>query len=245
MRDAARVISSSPPTILAIDTAADLCSVALARAGRIVQKSEAVGHRHSERVLPMVRTLLGAEGIELADCDAFAFGAGPGAFTGLRIACGIVQGLAYGAGRPVIAVGNLEALAAAALRAQPKAQRVLCANDARMQEAYVAVYRRSGDDLEELAAPALAAVADLDALIERWTPDLVAGDAPTVYADRLAARSTRLIALRATAAAVCERALRRWSAGGGTDAAHAAPLYVRNHVALTIEERRLRQGQPA
>ncbi len=236
----------SLPTILAIDTAADVCSVALARAGRIVEESEMVGHRHSERVLPMVRTLLDAAGIELADCDALAFGAGPGAFTGLRIACGVVQGLAYGAGRPVIAVGNLEALAAAALRAHPQVQRVLCANDARMQEAYVAVYRRSGDDHEELAAPALAAAADLRALIERWAPDLVAGDAPTAYPEPFAAaRSTAVVTLRATATAVCARALRRWAAGERTDPAHAAPLYVRNHVALTIEERRVQRGRSA
>lgn len=236
----------SPPTILAIDTAADVCSVALARAGRIVEECETVGHRHSERVLPMVRALLDAAGIDLADCDALAFGAGPGAFTGLRIACGVVQGLAYGAGRPVIAVGNLEALAAAALRAHPQVQRVLCANDARMQEAYVAVYRRSGDDLEELAAPALAAAADLGALIDQWTPDLVAGEAPTAYPDQFAAApATRVVALRATAAAVCDRALIRWAAGERTDPARAAPLYVRNHVALTIEERRARQGQSA
>lgn len=235
------------PTILAIDTAADVCSVALACAGGVREHSETVGHRHSERVLPMVRTLLASERVELSDCDALAFGAGPGAFTGLRIACGVVQGLAYGAGKPVIAVGNLEALAWLALQRHTDAARVLCANDARMQEAYVAVYQRDGEDLIELSAPALAAGSELAELIDHWAADLVVGDAPVVFSDRLAgvAASTRLVTLRATATAICERAVRRWTAGDGADAKYAAPLYVRNHVALTIEERRARQGRAA
>ncbi len=225
------------PTILAIDTAADVCSVALARAGEIREEREVVGHRHSERVLPMVEMLFAAAGIGLADCDALAFGAGPGAFTGLRIACGMVQGLAYGARKPVIAVGNLEALAAAALLENAGAMRVLCANDARMQEAYVAVYQRSGEDVVELAGPALASAAELDAWLVRWRPDVVAGDAPVSFRVRFPQR--------AGAAAIAERALRRWESGERIDPSRAAPLYVRDHVALTIAERHARRETSA
>lgn len=230
------------PTILAIDTAADVCSVALARAGRIAERVETVGHRHSERVLPLVEELLDEAAIELRDCDALAFGAGPGAFTGLRIACGVVQGLAYGAGKPVIAVGNLEALARTAFDRFPETTRMLCANDARMREAYVAVYQRDGDGPSESSAPALIAAADLAALVERWHPDAVVGDAPAAFAAELAAlaATTRLVSLRATAASIAACAVQRWLSGAGTAPALAAPLYVRDHVALTIEERRAR-----
>lgn len=230
------------PTILAIDTAADVCSVALARAGSITECVETVGHRHSERLLPLVEALLQEAAIELRDCDALAFGAGPGAFTGLRIACGVVQGLAYGAGKPVVAVGNLEALAQAAFDRLPQATRVLCANDARMREAYVAVYERGGDGPSEASAPALVAAADLGALVERWGPDAVVGDAPTAFAAELATLvpTARLVALRATAASIAVCAVRCWHGGRCTAPALAAPLYVRDHVALTIDERRAR-----
>ncbi|MGE5337536.1 MAG: tRNA (adenosine(37)-N6)-threonylcarbamoyltransferase complex dimerization subunit type 1 TsaB [Gemmatimonadota bacterium] len=237
----------SLPTILSIDTATDVCSVALLRAGRIEERSETVGHRHSERVLPMALALLADAGLDLAACDALAFGAGPGAFTGLRIACGVVQGLAYGAGKPAIPVGNLEALALAVLRQYPQAECVLCANDARMREAYVAVYRRSDGAAVERLAPALVGARDLGDLIEHWAPDVVAGDAPTTFAQELAsaAASRRLVSMRATAASVADCAAYKWSAGQAVEPARAAPLYVRDHVALTIEERRRRQGSPA
>ncbi len=195
----------------------------------------------------MVQDVLAHAAVDLTACDALAFGAGPGAFTGLRIACGVVQGLAYGAGKPVIAVGNLEALALAALRQDPQAQRVLCANDARMREAYVAVYEREGDRAAERLAPALLAARDLGGLIERWAPDVVAGDAPTTFADELAlaAEVVRLVPMRATAASVAACAIHKWRAAGAVEPARAAPLYVRDHVALTIEERRVRRGSPA
>src|SRR5512134_1312525 len=104
----------SVPVILAIDTATEACSVALLHAGGLVVHSETVGQKHSERVLPLVDAVLAEAGVPLRAVDAFAFGAGPGSFTGLRIACGVVQGLAYGCRRPVVGVGNLRALAAAA-----------------------------------------------------------------------------------------------------------------------------------
>jgi tRNA threonylcarbamoyladenosine biosynthesis protein TsaB len=215
----------------------------LLRAGEIAERTEVVGHRHSERVLPMVLAVLADAGIELAQCDALAFGAGPGAFTGLRIACGIVQGLAYGSGKPVIAVGNLEALAAAALRQYPRASRVFCANDARMREAYCAVYDRAGERPAERSAPALVAAGDIAALAARWAPDLLVGDAPRAFADELQAigGSVQVVSMRAGAAAIAECAVPRWVGNECTAPALAAPLYVRDHVALTIDERRAAQ----
>jgi uncharacterized protein (DUF924 family) len=99
------------PRILAVDTATDTCSVC-APAGRPGRsRSEAVGQRYSERALSMIDALLNAAGLRLEEVDLIAFGAGPGSFTGLRIACGLAQGLAWGIGRPVVPVGNLWALA--------------------------------------------------------------------------------------------------------------------------------------
>lgn len=245
MRDAACVPNQSLPTILAIDTAAAVCSVALARGGQITEQAEVVGHRHSERVLPMVQAMLAGAGIEVSDCDALAFGAGPGSFTGLRIACGVVQGLAYGAGKRVIAVGNLEALASAALRRHADITTVLCANDARMREAYCAVYERDADRLVERAAPALVAAVDLAAFVEEWAPDLMTGDALVAFADEMRTLTSppQASSVQAGAAAIAACALPRWLAGQAIEPALAAPLYVRDHVALTIEERRAPRRQ--
>jgi tRNA threonylcarbamoyladenosine biosynthesis protein TsaB len=228
-----------PPTLLALDTATDVCSLALALDGEIVEVRETVGQKHSERILPMLHSLLRDKGIELADCDAIAFGAGPGAFTGLRVACGIAQGLAYGAGKPVLAVGNLAALAAAALADANPARRILVAIDARMQEIYWALYEADDGALTEIGAPALAAAADLEAICGRAAPDLVAGNALRLVGGT-AGRLGCAIApdAAASAAAVARLALRRYAEGGAQPPELAAPIYVRDRVALTVDERR-------
>jgi tRNA threonylcarbamoyladenosine biosynthesis protein TsaB len=230
------------PTLLALDTAADLCSVALLRGGALAELSETVGNRHSERALPMVQQLLANAGIGLDAVDGFAFGAGPGAFTGLRIACGLAQGLAFGTARKLLAVGNLEALAhAATAPGEVLGQTVLCVNDARMREAYCAVYRRRIDGLDELAAPATVPAGELSAWVDRLRPDLIVGDAVELFAQPLCAAALQVPArfMRIGAAAILSCAARRWPAGA-IDPAAAAPMYVRDHVALTIEERRQR-----
>lgn len=238
---------ASTPTILALDTAADVCSVALARGAEIVESAEVVGHRHSERILPMVQALLAGRGVQLAECDAIAFGAGPGAFTGLRIACGIAQGLAYGAGKRVIAVGNLEALALSALGLQPQATRIVVANDARMQEVYWALYDVTAGRLTERTAPAIAAVGQLAALFDAWSPAAVAGDVLSAFPATVQCvePARRIGQARASAATIAVIAVERWRAGATAAPAHAAPLYVRDRVALTIEERTARAAAAA
>lgn len=232
-----------PPTLLALDTATDLCSVAVLHGNRLLEHAESVGQRHSERVLPMLDALLAEAGLALADCDAIAFGAGPGAFTGLRIACGIAQGLAFGAGKPVVSVGNLQALALAARGAAPTAKRILATIDARMQEIYWAVYGFADGDLQEIAAPALAPADELGALARRYAPDLVAGNALQAFADAAASLGcTTMPAARAGAGPVARLAARKFLAGGAVPAALAAPLYVRDRVAQTVDERRAATG---
>jgi len=228
-----------PPTLLAIDTATEICSVALARGGQVTERAEAVGQKHSERILPMVQALLQEGGISLGECDAIAFGAGPGAFTGLRIACGIAQGLAFGAGLPVIAIGNLEALALAAGETVPGARTVVAAIDARMHEAYWAVYSIDAGVVAEISAPALVAADDLASICSRHAPDLVAGNALRSFPEVAAALGCATAPqTSASAASIARLAVGRFECGGAMPAEEAAPIYVRDRVALTIDERR-------
>ncbi|MBQ5766011.1 MAG: tRNA (adenosine(37)-N6)-threonylcarbamoyltransferase complex dimerization subunit type 1 TsaB [Burkholderiaceae bacterium] len=126
-------------TLLALDTATEYCSVSLLVKGQRFVRSEKVGNGHSQLILPWIDEVLKEAGIALRDVDGILFGAGPGAFTGLRIACGVAQGLAYGADKKLLPVCNLEALAHHAFE---KSQRVAVMNDARMGECYAAVYER-------------------------------------------------------------------------------------------------------
>jgi tRNA threonylcarbamoyladenosine biosynthesis protein TsaB len=228
------------PAILAIDTATELCSVAVLHGDAVVEHVEAVGQRHSERVLPLVDRTLAQAGVTLADIDAFAFGAGPGSFTGLRIACGVVQGLAYGCGRRVVAIGNLRAMAAQAFALQPQHGRALAAIDARMHEAYCGVYRNDDECLEE-RAPSLERPAALPAIARAAGARLVVGDALTVFADVwTGAGLDSLPALRASAGTIARLARIDLARGRAVDPAAAMPVYVRDRVAFTVEERRQR-----
>ena len=130
--------------ILALDTATEACSAALLCGGSVYERHDIAPRRHAELVLPMVDGVLAEAGVGLADLDAIAFGRGPGAFTGVRIAAGVTQGLALGAGLPVIPVSSLAALAQPALG---NAAVVLPAIDARMGEVYWAAYETAQDGL--------------------------------------------------------------------------------------------------
>jgi tRNA threonylcarbamoyladenosine biosynthesis protein TsaB len=225
------------PTILALDTATETCSVALLSPAGTIRRAEAVGQSHSERALPMVDEILREAGVMLNDLDYLAFGAGPGSFTGLRIACGLAQGLAWGSGKPVIPVGNLLALAARALLEAPECRTVLCAIDARMHEAYFAVYQR-GPEIIEVRAPSLAKPHVLAELARGV--DAVAGDALTVFPEAWPDRGDlrRFPSLRADAADIARVASSPAMRARAVAAQEAAPLYVRDHVALTTDERR-------
>jgi tRNA threonylcarbamoyladenosine biosynthesis protein TsaB len=228
-----------PPTLLAIDTATEVCSVALAIGDQVMESSETVGHGHSERLLPMVSDLLRTGGRQLADCDAIAFGAGPGAFTGLRVACAVAQGLAFGAGKPLVAIGNLAALASAASAAHPSARRILVAIDARMQEVYWAPFLADGGAVSEIEPPALAAASDLKALCDGVDPDLVAGSALLAFPEQAGNLDRAIDAdVRAGAAAVARLAVLGLARGAALSPEQVAPIYVRDRVAMTIDQRR-------
>lgn len=131
--------------ILALDTATENCSAALLVNGALLEREELLGRGHAERILPMVSELLAEAGVALHALDALAFGRGPGAFTGVRLAASVTQGLAFGAALRVVAVSDLRALAERALQEDPAVQHVLVCTDARMREVYCGAFDRAPD----------------------------------------------------------------------------------------------------
>ncbi len=227
------------PILLALDSATQRCSVALLQGDSIDGEVREVGQRHTEFLLPLVDALLARHGVDLKACTAIAFGAGPGSFTGLRVACGVAQGLAFGIDRPVVPVGNLDAAALEAFDRLPSAAVVCVALDARMHEVYCGVFTRASNGVRELAAPALAAPGDVVAVATRHGADAIVGSALAAYGAELAGFSgTTLPEVEATASTIARLARAALDQGRAVEPAAAAPLYVRNRVALTIDERR-------
>jgi tRNA threonylcarbamoyladenosine biosynthesis protein TsaB len=220
--------------LLAIDTATELCSAALWVDGEVAAEAVDAGQRHSELLLPMVDTLLRNAGIGVRALDAIAFGAGPGSFTGLRIACGVAQGLAFGAKLPVIGIGTLVALAQAS-----GATEAVCCLDARMRQVYCGAYRRSADGWEAVQAPGVYAPEAVPLLpAGSWTG---CGNGFLVYADALRSGLGGSLAALAPnvlphAREIAILAAAELARGAGKPAAEAVPVYVRDKVALTIEE---------
>ena len=223
--------------ILAFDTSTEACTVALFDGARWVERSEHAGASHSQRLLPIVRALLAESGIALRALDGIAFGAGPGSFTGLRIACGVAQGLAFGTGLPLLGVGSLEAVAEATYAAHGWT-RVACALDARMHEVYFAAYERANRSWCARVEPCVLPPSEAPLLHGRW---FGAGNGFAAYAalgehlaGALGDRDERTLP---TATAIGTLALPRFAAGKGVPAREGAPLYVRHRVALTAAER--------
>lgn len=221
--------------ILAFDTSTEYCSVALWADGAVTAREVHAGQRHSTLLLPMVDEVLNEAGMPLTGLDGIAYGSGPGSFTGLRIGCGVAQGLALGADLPVLGVCTLLALAQGVAAPQ-----VIACLDARMGEVYQAAYRRDGGEWQAVCEPGLYApgAAPLPDAGE-W---LGCGNAFAVYGDALQQRYGGLLAgIQANphprAADIAALAAPRFARGEGQDAALAAPLYIRNKVALKTSER--------
>jgi tRNA threonylcarbamoyladenosine biosynthesis protein TsaB len=227
------------PRLLALDTATDRMAVAVVDGERHWGAEEPGGAQTSQRVLPLVFELLERAGLTLGDLDAVAFGRGPGAFTGLRTACSVAQGLAYGAGLPVLPIDSLALVAEDAwARHGDAARRIWVAMDARMDEAYAAAYCRADDRWVAAPEPALWTVAALAAAWQSDPPPCVAGSALDAFTDRLPSGAALRIAVpHDRAAALASLARQAWRRGEALDAALALPLYLRDKVALTTAER--------
>jgi len=234
--------------LLAIDTSTDFCSVAASRGEVLVSRHEPAGQRQAEMILGMVEAVLVDARLELSQIDGIAFGAGPGSFTGLRIAAGVTQGLALARGLGVVGVCSLLALAEeAAEQAAEEASdeaadaRIICCLDAHMGEVYHAAYRRAGARWEEVSAPGLYRPETVPVVSGgEWTG---CGDGFAAYRESLAARFGGCVSeIRAgiypTARAVLKLAMPRFAAGEAMDAAAAVPVYLRDKVALKTSERK-------
>lgn len=221
--------------ILALDTSTEHCSVALWRDGVVHEHAARAGQAHSAMLTGMVDTVLAEGGLRLAMLDGIAYGQGPGSFTGLRIACAVAQGLAFPAAIPLAGIGTLHAMALAC-----GAAKVMCCLDARMQEIYHAAYVRQGDAYIEVSAPRVCAPATAPELPgDGWTG---CGSGFAAYRDVLqqrygAALATIDDAVYPHAGDIARLAAPLFAAGRGIRAEEAAPLYIRDKVALKTVER--------
>lgn len=224
------------PIILAIETSSELASCALLHGDRLAWRESSGVRTHSQSVLPMVQELLLDAGVRLADVDAVAFGAGPGSFTGVRTACGVAQGLAFGANLPVVPLVTLEAMAQAC-RARTGADEVLAVLDARMGEVYWAQYRYD-NGWQVVSAPVLSAP---EAVEPQPAAALSAcGNGFSAYPEAFGKRPFAAGALADVvphARDLAQLAVPALAAGQAVPAAQAQPLYLRNKVAYTAAER--------
>jgi len=218
--------------LLAFDTSTEACSAALLVDGELRLRLEYTERSHAELLLPMIDGLLAEAGLAPGDLDGLAFGRGPGAFTGLRIAAGVAQGLAFAAGLPVAPVSSLAAVAELVPAAAGEV--VLACSDARMGEVYWGEFRREADGsvtplcAESVSSPAQVGGTGTGAVH-------AAGNALRVFpllAGRLAELGLTLHAgLHPRADAVARLGARQIAAGAGVSAELALPVYVRDDVA--------------
>lgn len=221
--------------ILAFDASTEYCSTALWIDGAVFAREQSAGITHSQLLLPQCQNVLAEAGYTFADLDGIAFGMGPGSFTGLRIACAVAQGLAFAADVPVVGVSGLQALALAT-----GADKIIACLDARMGEIYHATYLRDDDNWQlqgdiNVCHPS-------DAPLVTGSGWVGCGTGFKVYAEVLAARYGDALhcvdaALYPRAGDIAALAAKQFSLGLGQLAELAAPLYIRDKVALKICER--------
>jgi tRNA threonylcarbamoyladenosine biosynthesis protein TsaB len=221
--------------VLALDTSTEYCSVAFWHDGAVIERCELAGQKHSELLIGMLDTLLHECGVKLTQIDGIAFGKGPGSFTGVRIACGATQGLAFGANLPVAGICTLEALAEASGKS-----RVIAALDARMGEIYHAAYEKQGSAWIAVSEPCLCKPEAAPSVPgENW---FGVGSGFATHGVSLQARyAGQLLGIDGNvvpqAAAIAALGAVQFALGHGLDAAEALPLYLRDKVALKTSER--------
>jgi tRNA threonylcarbamoyladenosine biosynthesis protein TsaB len=227
--------------LLAIDTTGELCSCALLVTERPAVRAAQAPRAHTRHLLPMVQRLLAEHELRIGDLTAVAFAAGPGSFTGVRIAASMAQGLGMAAGATCVAVSSLAALAQRA-HVELGAERVLVCTDARMQEVYHGLFRLDGAD-GVMRADGEEAVSDPTGLLRPGGAGWIGvGSGFRSYTQALdgavgAALEGVHPQLEADAGEIAVLGTVALAHGEGTDAAQAVPRYVRDKVALTRAER--------
>ena len=246
--------------LLAFETATEACSVALYLDGEVIERHEVAPRLHAEYALPWAEELLAQAGIKRSQLDGIAVSRGPGAFTGVRLAIALAQGIALALHKPVVAVSTLQAIAAARpppLRKQGRAgegllhrseppsdapQRILAAIDARMGEVYAAAFERNGDQLIALSAEVVAAP-DQVVLPDNQSNWHGAGTGFAAANNALQLHlGSQLIDVDASilphAADVARLAVAAYQRGEALAPELVEPAYLRNNVALTLEEQK-------
>jgi tRNA threonylcarbamoyladenosine biosynthesis protein TsaB len=223
--------------LLALDTSTEHLSLALMVDGKTLTFEVNAGQTHSQLILPQIQALLSEANLRLADLDGLAFGAGPGSFTGVRIAAGVAQGLGFGANLPVAGVCTLLALAE-----ESGAYKVIACLDARMGEVYHAAYEKIEMQWHAVIAPGLYKPEAVPVL--QGADWVGAGSGWQSYAPQLKAIYSEQLqgvegALLPTASAILRLALPRFTSGEALPASAALPIYIRNRVALKTAEREL------
>ena len=226
--------------LLAIETATDACSCALYLDGELHQAHEVRPQRHAELILGMVDRLLERAGLTLGQLEAVAFGRGPGSFTGLRIAAGVAQGLAFAAELPVVAVSTLQALAQGVYR-DLGVPRVMTALDARMGEVYWCAFER---DAREIMVPVVAECVTPPSKVPlppvgRW---LAAGGGCHAYRDALIERCEGYVLTvdaerYPQARDVAQLGAQAYARGEAQAPSDALPVYLRDRVTSTHSNR--------
>ncbi len=224
--------------ILTLDTSTEQCSCALLCGTDIQARSEWAPRRHAELLLPMAEALLAEAGLTPRQLDAVAFGRGPGSFTGLRIACGVAQGVALAADIPALPISSLAALAQAAVQ-EFDGEQVLAALDARMAEVYWGRFTRNAQgivevqDEEHLSLPEAVDLAAFSS--SQWLAVGTAWAAYPALAKRVQQASGQVPVLRySQAEALLPLATTALQQGLGVTAAQALPVYLRNQVTHRI-----------
>lgn len=223
--------------LLAFETATEACSVAVYVDGQVLERFELAPRRHAELSLPWAEQLLAEAGIVRSQLDAIALGRGPGAFTGVRLAIAIAQGIALALDRPLLPVSTLQALA---LRAPAEAPQVLASIDARMGEVYAARYVRAGDGLllqgsEAVLAPDAVQLPDDGTLWHGVGSGFAAADAHLATRLRSRLHSVDAQALP-RASDVLKIAVPAFARGEAIAPELVQPAYLRDNVALTLIE---------
>ena len=223
--------------LLAFETATEACSVALYLDGEVIERYEIAPRLHAEYALPWAEALLAQAGIKRTQLDVIAVSRGPGAFTGVRLAIALAQGIALALDRPVVTVSTLQAIAV-----QAQGARIFAAIDARMGEVYVGAFERDGDDLlavssETVCAPQAVTLPDSE---RDWHGvgtgfAAVEGALATHLGSQLASIDASVLP---HAADVARLAVAAYARGEALAPERIEPAYLRNNVALTLEEQK-------
>lgn len=219
--------------ILAVDTATEACSAALLVGDKLFSRWEEAPRDHTRKILPMVQAVLEDAGISLSDLDAIAFGRGPGSFTGVRIGISVAQGLAFGAGVPLIGISTLAAMAQGAYRLDG-AEQVLTAIDARMNEVYFGRYELIDGRMQLVGDEVVSEPAALvDARGKLTGPVTCVGTGFETYGETLSGLADELAVSQVrfpAAEDMLQLARAAWLAGEAVPVEQATPVYLRDKV---------------